>query len=492
MVPAARKPSLVGSTQFRLLNETIDLDAVGGWQAPGLSYLLRYNLHYFDDLNALDSTSRRDWHAALIARWVTENPPVAGVGWEPYPTSLRIVNWIKWTGGGGELDAAAQQSLAIQVRHLRRRLEHHLLGNHLYSNAKALVFAGCYFDSAEAQRWLQTGLTLIARELDVQILADGGHFERSPMYHALALEDLLDLINLAQVYPDCIAAQTVRGWRDRAASMRRWLALMCHPDGEVSHFNDSVAGVAPSPAALHDYADRLAVPAPAPAEPLERLAASGYLRLQLGEALLLIDAAPIGPDYLPGHAHADSLSFELSLRGQRILVNSGIDRYGSDAERVRQRGSAAHNCVVVDGEDSSEVWSGFRVARRARPQGLKITCEDGAIVVECAHDGYRRLPGAVIHQRRWRLDEHGLQISDQLSGSFIQAAAHFHLHPASRVQADGVVALPDGRTIEYAADGAVAMQEDSYQPGFGQRQAAQTLVLQIDPRCASATLTLRW
>ena len=85
--------------------------------------------------------------------------------------------------------------------------------------------------------------------------------------------------------------------------------------------------------------------------------------------MALLDVAPVGPDYLPGHAHADTLSFELSLFGQRVLVNSGTSQYEAGPERSRQRGTAAHNTVIVDGHDSSEVWAGFRVARRASSRG---------------------------------------------------------------------------------------------------------------------------
>src|SRR5204863_9681114 len=107
------------------------------------------------------------------------------------------------------------------------------------------------------------------------------------------------------------------------------------------------------------------------------------------------------PDHLPGHAHADTLSFELSLREQRVLVNTGTSTYEVAAERLRQRGTAAHNTVVVDGVDSSEVWSSFRVARRARPLAASWGRDGDALWLSAGHEGYRRLPGKVIHRRRW-------------------------------------------------------------------------------------------
>ena len=96
------------------------------------------------------------------------------------------------------------------------------------------------------------------------------------------------------------------------------------------------------------------------------LISSGYVRMEMKSAVLLIDFADIGPKYLPGHAHADSLSFELSLFKQRIFVNSGVSTYASGRARHFERSTAAHNTVTVDKLDSSEVWSSFRVGRKAK------------------------------------------------------------------------------------------------------------------------------
>ena len=375
MTPARRLPSMTGPLRFVFLNETHDLDGPDDWNNPAWEKLWLYNLHYFDDLNAQDAAAREDWHRALIQRWIVENPPGQGNGWEPYPLSLRIVNWIKWALAGHPLEAAWIHSLAVQVRFLRRRLEHHLLGNHLFANAKALVCAGLFFQGEEAEEWLHTGLRLLQRELPEQVLGDGGHFERSPMYHSIILEDLLDLLNLAGIYRDAFLRlkRSFRPGRQPCKACARWLKALCHPDGEISFFNDAALDIACSPLALEDYAERLGLGTlPEPEAGITHLPDSGYIRLQQNFTIALLDVGPVGPDYSPGHAHADTLSFELSLFGQRVLVNSGTSCYGLGPERLRQRGTAAHNTVVVDGENSSEVWGGFRVAGRARPTGIDV------------------------------------------------------------------------------------------------------------------------
>lgn len=459
---------MVGEDAFVFLNESRLIAAKAAWNDSAVEKLWLYNLHYFDDLNAEDAAKRREWHIRLIERWIEENPPGYGNGWEPYPISLRIVNWIKWALGGGELSPRAIASLAIQTRFLCERLEFHLLGNHLLANAKALIFAGTFFELEEAEVWFAKGWAILRREMPEQILSDGGHFERSPMYHGIILEDLLDIENVAKAYGLGVIIRA-----EMVAKMRDWLAAMCHPDGEIGFFNDAAFGIAPNLPELNEYAERLEHPVQkAPSDGVLPLAESGYVRLQNGNAVLLIDAAPIGPSYLPGHAHADTLSFELSLQGQRVMVNSGTSCYGSGLERQRQRGTAAHNTLVVDGQDSSEVWGGFRVARRAHVRSLDIAETAGGARVEASHDGYRRLSGRNLHRRRWLLSDESLVIEDEVTGMFDRAEISFHLHPEITVLDAGVgkvsLRLSDGKMVEVVIQGGnLFVEQSTWHPYFG-------------------------
>jgi len=478
--PARRQPSLTGPGAFRFLDEAGSL-AEHGWDDPARPKLWRYNQHYFDDLNALNAPERDDWHRALIADWIAANPPGRGTGWEPYPTSIRIVNWVKWGLADTAPSQDAIQSLAVQARWLTRRMEWHLLGNHLFANAKALVFAGLYFNGAEAARWLDTGTRILAREIPEQILPDGGQFERSPMYHALAVEDMLDLVNIARAFGrnDLAQARSVR-----VASMLDWLGAMTHPDGDIAFFNDAAIGIAPDQKQLFDYAGRLGFAAPSDRGALCHLAASGYARLSAGPAVLIADLARIGPDYLPGHAHADTLSFELSLHGQRVFVNSGTSVYGLGPERLRQRGTAAHSTLMIDGQDSSEVWSGFRVGRRARPYDVNVRRDGVALVAEGAHDGYRHLRGAPVHRRRWQLEENGLAVTDAVEGSGChQIEMRFHLAPGLQavMSSDGAIKVKDeqGRSVlDLEITGGVAeVAPSSWHPQFGMTLPSQVICI---------------
>lgn len=492
--PADHAISMVGASHFTFLNTTYDLDEIG-WDNPAVDKLWRYNLHYFDDLVAKDAASRSEVLRTLIERWITENPPAHGSGWEPYPTSLRIVNWIKWLLAGNMPPPTMLDSLATQADWLTKRLEYHLMGNHLFVNAKALVFAGLFFEGADADGWLSLGSSLLRREIDAQILADGGHFELSPMYHALILEDVLDLYNVCRAYNHRLHGQTVIQ-QDLAHRMLRWLSVMTHPDGEIAFFNDAAFGIAPTLSELIAYAERLGLQKPSDlTDRVIHLAESGYIRIQQDGIAAFLDVGQVGPRHQPGHAHADTLSFELSIDNVRVFVNSGTSEYGVGPERLRQRGTAAHNTVTVDGYDSSEVWGGFRVARRAEPKQLSIEQSNRDVKITCSHDGYCRLPGRVTHTRHWHFASDCLTIVDEFSGRLSKAVARLHASPnirLQRVQDDDFIGEIGERPvrISFFAPNAAQMENSTWHPEFGRSLPTQSL--SVASSGEPITTSLRW
>lgn len=507
-ISAAHAPSMFGVCTFRFLNRTHTLPACGGWNDGTLEKLWLYNLHYFDDLTAQDAIARADWHRALIERWILENPPAIGNGWESYPTSLRIVNWVKWLTSGNVPSPAMASSLVQQADWLAGRLERHLLGNHLFANAKALVFAGMYFKGRKSAAWLSAGLKIISKELPEQVLADGGNFERSPMYHAIFLEDVLDLINAAHYWPGMVPDAQVADWHETAGRMLSWLTGMTHPDGEIAQFNDAAFGVAPRVAELVAYAIRLGVAHDSASRCISggeeafavgsearqstltvfHFSDSGYIRMQTQDAVTFLDVAPIGPDYLPGHAHADTLSFELSVFNQRVVINGGTSCYGSGPDRLRERGTAAHSTVEVAGVNSTEVWGGFRVARRAYPFALDVQPDSG--YVACSHNGYTNLPGAPVHRRAWQMNGDSLQVLDTVRGGEHKALARYVLHPAIRIDAiaNNVwhLTLAGGQCLRLTVQAGLGRLESaSYSPEFGKRVQTQSLVIELAAGVAS-------
>src|SRR5690554_2958543 len=449
------------------------------WNSPSFSKLWLYNLHYQDALNSRGAGARRELNCALVNGWISGNPPMTGNGWEPYCLSLRIVNWVKFFSRLDEADLKPEwlRSLALQAHALEHQLEYHILANHLFANAKALVFAGVSLGGADGERWLKKGLRLLEAEVNEQFLSDGAHYERSPMYQGTLLWDLADLLMLVKQSGLASLKRYAPLWEQKLSQGVDWLRALSHPDGEISFFNDATFNIAPTLADLEAYACQLDIRLPND-RAIERMEArilqpSGFGVVDWsGRQRLLVDVAPVGPDYQPGHAHADTLSCELSLFGQRFLVNSGISQYGEDAERHRQRSTPAHNTVAVDGENSSEVWAGFRVARRARPFAVDLVKGDGEVRLAACHDGYRRLPGKVTHCRRWHATAQQLVVEDQLTGRFRSAIAYWHFHPdikVSKINANHFIAeMPQGQRVDLLIEGGVAtLQDGSWHPGFG-------------------------
>src|SRR5262249_43947013 len=124
--PVRRTAVIEDRWRICLLNETGEIAHAWQWNDPAKPKRWLYNLHYFDDLAASPDAERCSRHRDLIARWIAENRPTTGNGWEPYPLSLRIVNWIKWALAGNNLDPTGLDSLAAQVRWLARNIEWHL------------------------------------------------------------------------------------------------------------------------------------------------------------------------------------------------------------------------------------------------------------------------------------------------------------------------------------------------------------------------------
>jgi uncharacterized heparinase superfamily protein len=473
---------MAGEATFEFLNQIKAVEFPFAWEDCGASRLWCYNLHYFEDLNANKAEERSRWHENLVSTWIRQNPPCRGTGWEPYPTSMRTVNWIKWALSENQQDEATLHSLSLHCHWLDKRVEHHLLGNHLWLNGKALIFGGLFFVDTEADKWLSKGLNILEHELNEQILEDGGHFERSPMYHSLILEDVLDILQMDRLYPGNISPRILASLKEVLPKMFNWLRCMSHPDGEVTFFNDSVSGIAPSYVNLLEYAQSLDFKnLELPKLTLNMLDRTGYVRADLAQASLICDVAELGPDYQPGHGHADTLSFELSLFGQRFIVNSGINHYEADDDRLLQRGTAAHNTVEVDNKDSSEVWSSFRVARRARPFDFEIQNDGEFVSICCKHDGYRRLPGKVIHERRWDFSGSSLKVQDLLAGSFSKAVARFHLHPLieiNQLSLNHCDLCFDGHAVSFTSDGAeLRVVSKDYYPSFGLNQETNCIEL---------------
>ena len=426
--------SMLSKTTFFFLNKKESLNEIYRYNKR-INKLWMYNFHYFDYLNSYDSFQKKDWYRELIFSWIKKYSFGTSPGWDAYTTSLRIVNWTKWYLNGNVLLQNEKKSLSLQAEYLYNKIEFHLMGNHLLANAKALIFAGSFLEGYSANKWFEKGIKLLSKECQEQILHDGGHFERSPMYHSIIYEDFLDILNLSKVYPSLFKKYeyNIKILKTLTNKMAEWLEVMTHPDGEISFFNDSAMKIAKSKNTLFKYHNQITFFKKPLLNKITFLKASGYVRVKLKNLDIIIDVAPIGPDYIPGHAHADTLSYEISLFKKRVIVNSGTSTYEYGCLREWQRSTLAHNTLEIDELNSSKVWHSFRVGNRAYPFDININEKDNKVIIRASHDGFNNILNKRIHTRTWVIKTNKIDILDEISGKFKKGLLRTYFHPDIKI-----------------------------------------------------------
>lgn len=353
---------------FTFLNRMIDFGAIDRIQwrrdlGEKNNPLWRMNLAYFGwaiPLLADGGEAELALVASAVESLEAQNHfGVSGVFrdvWNAYTVSHRLINLLTALVAyrrrhGGQLDAAARTILhhtRFCAAFVRATLERDLQYNHLLKNYVALAVYGSALEKLPTRfRFLETA---VGRALDQQILPDGGHAERSPMYH------LLSLLDVRMVQRSLLFAS----WNSLSVTviprMEDALRVMSHPDGDVALFNDSWLGEAPPTRAVLEL--------PAPVAPRTCLPLTGYTQLRSSGEAILFDHGACGPDSNPGHAHADFLSIELSVDDSRLIVDPGVPTYSAGALRDESRSASLHNGPAIVGHEPIDFWSSFRVGRR--------------------------------------------------------------------------------------------------------------------------------
>lgn len=422
--------------RLRLLNVEKELTPDGpdwhlGPRTIGRLWTATLHYHEWLTLLAMWAASNDDQTHALfqlfkayVSHWLChcdlEREGTRDLAWNAYTIATRIPNWIRcfflfpkreWDGHQ-EFQELYVKSLWKQASYLHDHVEYDLRANHLLRDAVGLAWAGRFFDTRQSRKWGAKAEQITWQQIHEQILPDGGHFERSPMYHIQVMEDLF---SLAHVLEDkTIQKHALDAWR-RMAECIFWLR---HPDGGIPLFNDAALNGSPSPLKVLRLGYRMGWWKDIPIPTGGKLFQDFGLFVWHGDPwTVFFDIGPVGVDYQPGHGHADTLTVEVSFSGERLWVDPGTWGYDLDDRRKYDRSTEAHNTVCVDREDSSEVWHIFRCGRRARPSVHGITIEDKGFHISASHDGYRHLPGSPRPIREINLDRQGyLMIKDRCEG----------------------------------------------------------------------------
>lgn len=368
-----------------------------GWQA-GSDPLWSYTLHYHGWLSRLTTSDAQ----ATVLAWIDEHRH--GIGWEPYPTSIRLMHWLGWLQGnsGPRLTGPRERilaSMAAQLEHLAAHLEDHIDGNHLWTNLAALTACGLGLRGSLADDVLERSASRFSAVVEEQLYRDGIHRERTPTYHCLVAEQLAIVVGLAKGVRPALA----QALEPKLHAMLDAAAAFTHPDGDVALFGDSQLDAPVTPGRL---ANRLGA----------RLSGGstlapdgGFARRQWGDWTLMWTFGGVGLPWQTGHAHGDALAVEMSLGSERVIVDAGVGTYQRGNQRSYARSTRAHNTATVGfgAPDQHELWASHRIGRRAEPQ--LVRADDDRLVGQV-----RGVDSPGVHQRTIERHERGIVVRDRV------------------------------------------------------------------------------
>lgn len=462
------------------------------WSPPavGAEWLAAWHgFGWVADVAAAGAASRevlRD----LVQSWIAENPGWKSLPWRSDVLATRLFAWVVHfdeivkRDQDDSLRRAMLTSMAAQLRHLSRTAPWETAGATRLRAFKGLVAGMAVLGSPEGR--VIKVLKAFERELAKQILADGGHVSRSPSLQLRVLQDLIDtraVLRSAQIE----APVALKGAIERMAPMLRFFR---HGDRRLALFNDSLEedGV---------LIDLVLTRSEAKGRPPAHAPDSGFDRLMASKSLVLIDTGKPPVRGFDDHAHAGTLSFELSHERERIIVNCGAYRGPKPNWWRVARASAAHSVLVVADTNSVEIRADGTLGRIPATVARERAEHEGQQWISATHDGYRERFG-LIYSRQLFLSADGedLRGEDQLTGLPGAAfAVRFHLHPSVQgsLAPDGSAALlrlPSGTVWRLRVAGAEISLGESIYLGSGEARKTQQIVLSgtVPPGGA----TVRW
>src|SRR5712672_4344349 len=301
-----------------------------------------------------------------------------------------------------------------------------------------VLIALCYASLclANQARHIRTATRKLSDELQQQILPDGGHISRNP---GALIELLVDLLPLRTAFTarNIAPPPALLNAIDRMMPMLRFFR---HGDGNFALFN----GMGPTPT---DLLTTVLAYDDARGTPVSNAPHSGYQRVEAGGTLVLMDTGRPPQLAASEEAHAGCLSFELSNRNFRILVNCGLPGTSREHWRPMARSTAAHSTVTFNDVSSCRFMESGLVRRLMRgtpilsgPRQATVNRDEddsSATLLRVSHDGYVEEFG-ILHQRALMLSADGKRLDGEelftaMHGEALasqdQFAVRFHLHP---------------------------------------------------------------
>jgi hypothetical protein len=415
-------------TEISIKSDVPDIRAV--WEPARLQHLLIV-LHKISE--AWDNVELKDFVRSNILEWIKHNKFLHGPHYisvmecghriPVFLFALRVLDNLKENERRLILQTVFEHAWIIE----KRLSLFSSLGNHTVVECMGLVIAGCIFsNSKEGRRWLKTGICILEKEVNHQVLDDGGPIEQSFQYHRFVIDLYLCVVSFLEdnnLY-DC------SGIKKRIKKGEEFLSAFKGNENESMLFiGDSDDGYAIAPG-IYPVRPNFSG---GKKEYIRTFPDSGYTVIRInGGFRLIFDHGPLGMAPLYNHGHADALSITLYLDDVPFLVDPGTYRYnGSKEKRAYFKGTRAHNTVNIDGKDQARQLTGFIWEDSYNVDFSKSTSSDCKMTIQATHDGYTKLTPPVLHTRELAFNEEDVFIiKDSFKGNGQNDfELNFHLHP---------------------------------------------------------------
>ena len=419
-----------------LVGYSMKIDKNIEWYPRNLDYgtrLERLNLHYMDYLNQLEFKDS----IYLIEKWIKDVTPYGKNywrdSWNCYALSIRIINWIDIISENSfflksinkETLDLINKSIEYQVDFLLNNLELDVRGNHLIKNIRCIFRACSYLRGFKVKRWFESINSYILEELEKQFLSDGMHYELSPSYHNLVAEDLICIRrSLNSFYLDfnLSLTQEIKVKLDEVIRKVYFVILrLTHPDGSPSLFSDGGLNACKSPSMITKEIEKtinINNDLSLSNKKIWGLESSGFYGITSDHNCFITKCGDFGADSLPAHGQSDSLSFEWSVEGSRIIIDQGVFTYHPGFERDFSRSTKAHNTLTLNNLDQSDCWSSFKVGRRARTKVTKFEKFEDGFYLRAFHNGYEHLKGKPLVFREMLIKPNKILFNDYVNDNF--------------------------------------------------------------------------
>lgn len=414
--------------------------------------------------------------------WLRQNPFGTGMNWRsPLELGIRLINWV-WaidlTRDAGLFEGDFRDRVLHSVylhcwENMRKLSRASSANNHLIGEAAGVFIATAYFQELpEAANWRSSSREVLLREIELQSYADGCTREHALGYEFFVLqfylfcgivarkinedfppaywsriELMLEFLGRLSegglpppLFGDCDDGYVLNlggSQHDLASLMSIGAILFNRPDFRTwaGSYRESACWLLGN-ASREKFHAIASLPATVNLES-RAFTDSGYYLLQAGHSdspdriSVFFDCAELGYGPIAAHGHADALSFTLRAFGMDIFVDPGTyDYFTYPAWRNYFRSTRAHNCLVVDDKDQSEMLGPFMWGSRAQARCTRWEPRPDGGLVSGEHDGYRGLPDPAIHTRTLELDgtSKGLSIQDEIKSHGSHAITiYFHL-----------------------------------------------------------------